>query len=94
MAARRVRRRAHPSRHRRRFHQALCDGDGVRPEPGVVAHGHYPSLHGVSQTDGLGKAVDSADMFWLSPDTVPTMGDWFRAGAIGRSSRGSGTPRT
>ena len=19
-------------------------------------------------------------MFWLSPDTVPTMGDWFRAG--------------
>ena len=23
---------------------------------------------------------DSPDMFWLAPDTVPTLGDWFRAG--------------
>ena len=42
--------------------------------------GHYPSLHGVTQTDGLAKSADSADMFWLAPDTVPTLGDWFRAG--------------
>ncbi len=26
------------------------------------------------------KSADSADMFWLAPDTVPTLGDWFRAG--------------
>jgi len=50
------------------------------PSRASLLTGQYPSLHGVSQTDGLGKAVDSDDMFWLSPDTVPTMGDWFRAG--------------
>jgi arylsulfatase A-like enzyme len=42
--------------------------------------GQYPSLHGVTQTDGLGKSADGSDMFWLAPDTVPTLGDWFRAG--------------
>ena len=42
--------------------------------------GHYPSLHGVTQTDGLAKTAESAEMFWLAPDTVPTLGDWFRAG--------------
>ena len=42
--------------------------------------GQYPSLHGVTQTDGLGKSADGADMFWLAADTVPTLGDWFRAG--------------
>src|SRR3954464_2902416 len=42
--------------------------------------GHYPSLHGVTQTDGVSKAADGDDMFWLAPDSVPTLGDWFRAG--------------
>src|SRR3954453_20602727 len=42
--------------------------------------GQYPSLHGVTQTDGIAKSADGADMFWLDPDGVPTLGDWFRAG--------------
>jgi len=42
--------------------------------------GHYPSLHGVTQTDGLAKSAHGAHMTWLAHDTVPTMGDWFRAG--------------
>src|SRR4051794_10799712 len=42
--------------------------------------GHYPSLHGVTQTDGIAKSADGEDMFWLASDTVPTLGDWFRAG--------------
>ncbi len=42
--------------------------------------GQYPSLHGVTQTDGIAKTADSDDMFWLAPDIVPTLGDWFRAG--------------
>jgi arylsulfatase A-like enzyme len=42
--------------------------------------GQYPSLHGVTQTDGLAKAPDGPEMSWLAPDTVPTVGDWFRAG--------------
>jgi arylsulfatase A-like enzyme len=28
----------------------------------------------------VGKSPDEADMFWLAPDGVPTLGDWFRAG--------------
>jgi arylsulfatase A-like enzyme len=50
------------------------------PSRASLLTGHYPSLHGVTQTDGLAKNAESDDMFWLAPDTVPTLGDWFRAG--------------
>lgn len=46
------------------------------PSRASVLTGHYPSLHGVTQTDGLAKSAESDDMFWLAPDTVPTLGDW------------------
>jgi choline-sulfatase len=42
--------------------------------------GQYPSLHGVSQTDGAAKGAVEKDIFWADPDSVPTMGDYFRAG--------------
>ncbi len=42
--------------------------------------GHYPDVHGVTQTDGLGKDADDSRMRWLQPDEVPTLGHWFRAG--------------
>src|SRR6476646_9193687 len=44
------------------------------PSRASLLTGHYPSLHGVSQTDGLTKSADGDDMFWLAPDGVPTMG--------------------
>jgi len=50
------------------------------PSRASLLTGQYPSLHGVTQTDGLAKAPESDDMFWLAPDAVPTLGDWFRAG--------------
>ena len=50
------------------------------PSRASIMTGQYPSLHGVTQTDGLAKSADGPDMFWLAPDTVPTIGDWFRAG--------------
>jgi arylsulfatase A-like enzyme len=50
------------------------------PSRASLLTGHHPSLHGVSQTDGLTKSADGDDMFWLASDGVPTMGDWFRAG--------------
>ena len=50
------------------------------PSRASLLTGQYPSLHGVTQTDGLAKTADGPDMFWLAPDTVPTLGDWFRAG--------------
>lgn len=40
--------------------------------------GQYPSLHGVSNTDGAAKTTSDPGMFWLDPNTVPTLGDWFR----------------
>ena len=45
----------------------------------ILFTGHYPSLHGVTQTTGVAKEPFEDDQFWLDPDTVPTMGDYFRA---------------
>jgi arylsulfatase A-like enzyme len=50
------------------------------PSRSALPTGHHPSLHGVSQTDGLTKSAEGDDVFWLAPDAVPTLGDWFRAG--------------
>jgi choline-sulfatase len=41
--------------------------------------GQYPSLHGCTATDGGGKSAIEEDMFWLQPNTLPTMGNYFRA---------------
>ena len=50
--------------------------------------GQYPSLHGVTQTTGAAKAALEEDTYWLQPDTVPTMGDYFRAGGYETWYRG------
>ena len=62
------------------FKRHYAMASACAPSRASLLTGQYPSLHGVSQTDGLGKNADSDDMFWLAPDTVPTLGDWFRAG--------------
>lgn len=49
------------------------------PSRASLFTGQYPSLHGVSQTPGAAKGSYDADMFWLDPNTVPTLGDYFRA---------------
>ncbi|WP_160042943.1 sulfatase-like hydrolase/transferase [Paenibacillus sp. USDA918EY] len=49
------------------------------PSRATLLTGHYPSLHGVSQTDGIAKRAADPDMFWLDRNTVPTLGDYFRA---------------
>lgn len=38
------------------------------------------SLHGVTQTSGLAKQWYDPSMFYLDPNTVPTLGNYFRAG--------------
>ena len=50
------------------------------PSRASLLTGQFPSLHGVTQTDGIAKSANGDDMFWLAPDSVPTLGDWFRAG--------------
>ena len=42
--------------------------------------GQYPDVHGVTQTDGLGKLHGDTRMRWLRPGEVPTIGDWSAAG--------------
>jgi arylsulfatase A-like enzyme len=49
------------------------------PARGTIFTGQYPSLHGVTQTTGVAKGPYDADTFWLDPNNVPTMGDYFRA---------------
>jgi arylsulfatase A-like enzyme len=49
------------------------------PSRPTIFTGHYPDLHGVTQTDGLGKMSDDSRMRWLRQGEVPTIGNWFRA---------------
>jgi len=50
------------------------------PSRASIFTGHYPSLHGVTQTTGLAKSSQDPGTFWLDADTVPTLGDYFRQG--------------
>ncbi len=50
------------------------------PSRPTLFTGQYPDVHGVTQTDGLGKMADDSRMRWLRPGEVPTLGHWFRAG--------------
>jgi arylsulfatase A-like enzyme len=49
------------------------------PSRATLYTGQYPSLHGVTQTSGAAKSAFDPDLFWLDPNSVPTMGDYFRA---------------
>ena len=49
------------------------------PSRPTLFTGQYPDLHGVTQTDGLGKTPDDSRMRWLRQGEVPTLGNWFRA---------------
>jgi choline-sulfatase len=61
------------------FNQHYIASVACAPSRTTFWTGHYPSLHGVTNTDGAAKSADEEDMFWLDPDTVPTVGDYFRA---------------
>ncbi|MGA9277704.1 MAG: sulfatase-like hydrolase/transferase [Ilumatobacter sp.] len=48
------------------------------PSRPTIFTGQYPEVHGVTQTDGLGKTADDSRMRWLRQGEVPTLGHWFR----------------
>ena len=50
------------------------------PSRPTIFTGQYPDVHGVTQTNGLGKMDDDSRMRWLREGEVPTLGHWFRAG--------------
>jgi arylsulfatase A-like enzyme/putative intracellular protease/amidase len=49
------------------------------PSRPTIFTGQYPDVHGVTQTDGLGKMADDSRLRWLREGEVPTLGNWFRA---------------
>ena len=48
------------------------------PSRTTIQTGLYPSVHGVTQVDGAAKAASDPGMFWLDPNTAPTIGNYFR----------------
>jgi arylsulfatase A-like enzyme len=70
------------------LHRHYVGSTACVPSRATLFTGHYPSLHGVSQTDGVAKDHDDPAMRWLTPRSVPTLGDWFRAGGYSTHYRG------
>lgn len=61
------------------FHRHYAASIACAPSRTSFYTGQYPSLHGVTNTDGAAKDASDDDIFWLDPHTVPTIGDYFRA---------------
>ncbi len=61
------------------FMRHYAASSACTPSRACILTGHYPSLHGVSQTYGGAKEPCDPDVFWLDPNTVPTFGNYFRA---------------
>ncbi len=70
------------------LHRHYAGSTACLPSRATLFTGHYPSLHGVTKTDGLAKPHNDPAMGWLDPAGVPTMGDWFRAGGYRTHYRG------
>jgi arylsulfatase A-like enzyme len=70
------------------FHRHYAGSTACVPSRATLFTGQYPSLHGVSQTDGIAKQNTDPAMGWLDPDEIPTLGDWFRAGGYETHYRG------
>ena len=70
------------------FHRHYAGSTACTPSRATLFTGQYPSLHGVNSTDGTAKQNSDPGMHWLDPDSVPTMGDWFRAGGYQTHYRG------
>ena len=48
------------------------------PSRTTLYTGQYPSLHGVTKTTGGAANSSEPDIFWLDPNSVPTIGNYFR----------------
>ena len=70
------------------FHRHYAGSAACTPSRATLFTGQYPSLHGVSSTDGIAKRNTDPAMGWLGPNSVPTLGDWFRAGGYQSYYRG------
>ena len=62
-----------------RFERHYTGSLACVPSRPTIFTGQYPDLHGVTQTDGIGKRFDDSRLRWLRAGEVPTLGNWFRA---------------
>ena len=60
------------------FNNHYTASTACAPSRATLYTGQYPSLHGVTQTDGGGDTASAPGVFWLDPNTVPTLGDYLR----------------
>ncbi|MDX2379247.1 MAG: sulfatase-like hydrolase/transferase [Acidimicrobiia bacterium] len=72
----------------RRLSRHYTGATACVPSRATLFTGQYPSLHGVRNTDGLGKSADGPMMKWLDIGGLPTMGHWFRAAGYRTFYRG------
>lgn len=72
----------------RELHRHYVGSTACLPSRATLFTGQYPSLHGVTNTDGLAKLPNDPSVQWLDPDSVPTLGDWFRAAGYRTHYRG------
>src|SRR5690606_20401797 len=70
------------------FHRHYAASTACAPSRASIFTGHYPSLHGVTQTTGIAKSGHDPDVYWLDPSSVPTLGDYFRAAGYRTFYRG------
>jgi len=70
------------------LHRHYAASTACVPSRASLFTGHYPSLHGVRATDGAAKSALDADVTWLDPNTVPTMGHYCRAAGYRTLYRG------
>ncbi len=68
------------------FEQHYTAATACAPSRTSLFTGHYPSLHGVSQTDGMAKSA--ADVTWLDPRGLPTIGHYLAAVGYSTHYRG------
>lgn len=64
--------------HGMEFRNHYAGSTACSPSRATIYTGQYPSLHGVTQTTGVAKGPFDSDVFWLDPNTVPTVGNYFR----------------
>jgi len=70
------------------FHRHHTASSACVPSRASLFTGHYPTLHGVRATDGAAKSAHDPNMFWLEPNTVPTLGHYFQAAGYRTFYRG------
>lgn len=71
--------REHLRTHGMEFRRHYAGTTACAPSRTTLYTGQYPSLHGVTQTPGAAKGAYDPDQFWLDCNTVPTLGNFFRA---------------